>query len=76
VVTYDEFGPGTRVPALVISRSLPHSGVDHTSYDTTSILATIERSLGLKPLTSRDANVADLRWALLAASHPSGNSNN
>jgi phospholipase C len=66
---HDQFGPGTRIPALVISRSLPRSGVDHTTYDTTSILATIERSLGLKPLSSRDANVADLRWALTAGSH-------
>ncbi|WP_239380070.1 alkaline phosphatase family protein [Frankia sp. CIT1] len=64
---YDQFGPGTRVPALVISSSLPHSGVDHTVYDTTSILATIERSLGLKPLTSRDAHVADLSGALRTA---------
>jgi acid phosphatase len=79
VVTYDEFGgqwdhvappvvdkwgPGTRIPALVISRSLKHSGVDHTSYDTTSILATIERSYGLAPLSSRDAGVKDLSHAV------------
>ncbi|WP_151081734.1 acid phosphatase [Nocardioides cynanchi] len=79
VVTYDEFGgqwdhvapptvdawgPGTRIPALVISRSLKHSGVDHTSYDTTSILATIERSYGLAPLSSRDAQVNDLSHAV------------
>jgi acid phosphatase len=61
---HDEFGPGTRIPALVLSASLPASGVDHTVYDTTSILATIERGLHLKPLTSRDARVADLRQAL------------
>ncbi len=75
VVTYDEFGgqwdhvapptvdawgPGTRIPALVIGRSLTRSGVDHTRYDTTSILATIERSLGLDPLSDRDASVNDL----------------
>jgi len=81
VVTYDEFGgqwdhvsppavdtwgPGTRIPALVISRSLKHSGVDHTSYDTTSILATIERSYGLDPLSSRDAHVNDLSSAVAA----------
>ncbi|MBO0844175.1 MAG: acid phosphatase [Nocardioides sp.] len=81
VVTYDEFGgqwdhvsppkvdawgPGTRIPALVISRSLKHSGVDHTTYDTTSILATIERSYGLAPLSSRDAVVNDLSHAVAA----------
>ena len=63
---HDQFGPGTRVPALVISPSLPRSGVDHTVYDTTSILATIERGLGLRPLSSRDAHVADLSGALRA----------
>jgi len=57
---HDAWGPGTRIPALVLSRSLPRSGVDHTVYDTTSILATIERSFGLAPLSSRDAAVNDL----------------
>jgi phospholipase C len=81
VVTYDEFGgqwdhvsppkvdswgPGTRIPALVVARSLKHSGVDHTQYDTTSILATIERSFGLEPLSSRDAAVNDLTRAVAA----------
>jgi acid phosphatase len=81
VVTYDEFGgqwdhvspptvdnwgPGTRIPALVLARNLKHSGVDHTPYDTTSILATIERSFGLEPLTSRDKAVNDLSPAVAA----------
>jgi phospholipase C len=39
---HDLFGPGTRVPALFIGRNFTQSGVDHTVYDTTSILATIE----------------------------------
>ena len=56
----DAWGPGTRIPALVIARSLKHSGVDHTTYDTTSILATIEHSYGLPALSSRDASVNDL----------------
>jgi acid phosphatase len=64
---YDAFGPGTRIPALMISRSFDRSGVDHTVYDTTSILATIEHSLGLAPLSTRDARVADLRGVLRAA---------
>jgi phospholipase C len=34
-------------------------GVDHTTYDTTSILATIERRYGLAPLSERDQAVAD-----------------
>jgi phospholipase C len=64
---HDRFGPGTRIPTLVVSRSLPHSGVDHTAYDTTSILATIEHGFGLTPLTARDARVADLSGILRAA---------
>lgn len=61
---HDQWGPGTRIPALIVSKGLKRSGVDHTSYDTTSILATIERSLGLAPLSSRDAAVADLHNVL------------
>jgi len=57
---HDQYGPGTRVPALLISGSFQRSGVDHTSYDTTSILATIEHGLDLAPLSTRDAAVADL----------------
>jgi acid phosphatase len=60
----DRWGPGTRIPALVIARNLKKSGVDHTQYDTTSILATIERSYGLEPLSSRDAAVNDLSHAV------------
>ena len=58
--TADRWGPGTRVPALLLSPLLPAvSGVDHTPYDTTSILATIERRYGLAPLSKRDQAVAD-----------------
>lgn len=61
---HDAWGPGTRIPALVISRSFTRSGVDHTVYDTTSILATIEHSFRLAPLSTRDARVADLTNAV------------
>jgi phospholipase C len=63
---HDAWGPGTRIPALVLSRSMKHSGVDHTVYDTTSILATIEHSYGLAPLSPRDAAVNDLGNAVAA----------
>jgi acid phosphatase len=57
----DPMGPGTRVPTLIISPKLDRRfTVDHTSHDTTSILATIEHRYGLQPLSSRDASVADL----------------
>jgi phospholipase C len=58
---HDVFGPSTRIPALVISPLLRHRFVvDHTQYDTTSIVATIERRFDLRPLSSRDARVHDL----------------
>jgi phospholipase C len=60
----DKFGPGTRIPALLVSSAFRRSGVDHTVYDTTSILATIEHGLRLDPLSSRDAQVADLSPAV------------
>ena len=56
----DEMGPGTRIPALLVSAAFTRSGVDHTVYDTTSILATIERGLHVAPVADRDAAVADL----------------
>jgi acid phosphatase len=66
---HDEWGPGTRIPALVISARLRGEFVvDDTQYDTTSILATIERRFGLEPLTSRDAAVNDLFTVFAAGS--------
>ncbi|MEA3184576.1 MAG: hypothetical protein QOJ74_1053 [Ilumatobacteraceae bacterium] len=61
----DVWGPGTRIPTLIVSPRLPEDfSVDHVSHDTTSILATIEHRFGLPALTSRDASVADLSSAL------------
>ncbi|PWB82771.1 MAG: acid phosphatase [Methylocystaceae bacterium] len=60
----DRFGPGARVPTLIISPLAKKSFVDHTVYDTTSILKTIETRFGLAPLTARDAKAHDLRNAL------------
>ena len=58
---YDQWGPGTRVPALVLAPQLRSEfAVDHEVHDTTSILATIEHRFGLQPLGSRDAAVKDL----------------
>ena len=60
---HDQWGPGTRIPALVVSpflRGEHRFAVDDTQYDTTSILATIEKRYGLAPLGTRDAAVNDL----------------
>ena len=57
----DQWGPGTRIPALVIAPNLNGDFVvDHVPHDTTSILATIEHRFGLAPLGARDAAVRDL----------------
>jgi phospholipase C len=58
---HDEWGPGTRVPTLVISPHLKgRFVVDHTEYDTTAVLTTIEQRYGLAPLGSRDAAMNSL----------------
>lgn len=50
--------------ALLISTGFHRSGVDHHSYDTTSIMATLEHALNLPPVATRDAQVADLTAAI------------
>jgi phospholipase C len=78
IVTYDDFGgwydhvapppidrwgPGGRVPAIIVSPWARPSFVDHTPYDHTSILKFVEWRWDLPPLTSRDAHA----WSLLPA---------
>lgn len=46
----DRWGPGSRVPAIVISPHAKKGHVDHTPYDSTSILRLISRVHGLAPL--------------------------
>jgi acid phosphatase len=70
---HDEWGPGTRLPALVLSPFLRGNYVvDHTQYDTTSILATIEHRFGVAPLSTRDAQVNDLSGVYAANQVPLG----
>jgi acid phosphatase len=67
---HDQFGPGTRIPALIVSPGLKSSSVDHRVYDTTSIMATIEARYGLVPVdhptgvVPRDRLAAPLRHAI------------
>lgn len=56
----DRWGPGGRVPLLVISPWAKKGFVDHTAYDTTSLLKFIETRWNLQPLATRDAQVNDL----------------
>ena len=54
----DRWGPGTRIPALIVSPYAKKGFVDHTQYDTTSILRFITKRFNLPSLaglTSRDA---------------------
>ncbi len=76
VITYDEFGgawdhvapppgdllgPGARIPALIISPLAKRGAVDHTQYDTESILRLITRRFDLEVLpgmAQRDAGLS------------------
>jgi phospholipase C len=76
IITYDEhggfwdhvnppaidkkWGPGLRVPALIISPFAKQGVVDHTQYETVSILSFIEKRWGLTPLADRDKNANPL----------------
>ena len=56
----DRWGPGSRIPAIIISPYAKRGFVDHTVYDTTSILRFIEWRWNLQPLGERDAKVNNL----------------
>ncbi len=55
---------GVRVPAIAISPWLA-AEVDHTVYDHSSVLATVEVLFGLRPLTDRDRAAKSLTAKLL-----------
>jgi phospholipase C len=62
----DEFGPGTRIPTIIISPFAKRGFVDHTLYDTTSIIKFVTRRFGLEPLPGVRANAGDLTNALIS----------
>ncbi|ACK50644.1 acid phosphatase [Methylocella silvestris BL2] len=56
----DRFGPGSRIPALIVSPFARKGFVDHTRYDTTSILRLITKRYNLPKLPGiavRDAAI-------------------
>ena len=77
VITYDEFGgawdhvapprgdllgPGARIPALIVSPFAKKGTVDHTQYDTESILRLLTRRFelsGLPGIAMRDQGLAE-----------------
>jgi acid phosphatase len=56
----DRWGPGTRVPAIIVSPFARRGFVDKNQYDTTSILKFITRRFDLEPLPGVRANMGDL----------------
>lgn len=55
----DFLGPGTRIPAIIVSPFSRKGGVDHTEYDTGSILKMITERHGLEPLPSKRAQAVN-----------------
>jgi phospholipase C len=56
----DKWGPGSRIPCIIISKFAKKKFIDHTQYETVSILKLIETRFGLSPLTSRDSAANNL----------------
>ena len=57
----DRWGPGSRIPAIIVSPFARRGFVDHTQYDTSSILRFITKRFDLPMLpglSTRDAAVA------------------
>lgn len=65
--TFEQYG--VRVPAIIVSPLIAAGTVDHTVYDHSSALATIEQIFGIGHLTDRDANANSL-MSLLGLSTP------
>ena len=58
-----KWGPGTRISTLIVGPFAKRGYVDHTEYETVSILSLIEDRFGLNPLASRDKNANPLQNA-------------
>ena len=52
----DDWGPGLRVPLMVVSPFVKQGFIDHSQYETNSVLSFIEQVYGLAPLNEHDAN--------------------
>jgi acid phosphatase len=60
----DRWGPGVRIPAIIISPFAKRGYVDHTQYDTTSIIKFLTRRYRLDPLPGVRKDAGDLTNAL------------
>jgi phospholipase C len=52
---------GLRVPTVIVSPLVAKGTIDHTIYDHTSILATVEKMFNLGNMTKRDGSANDMR---------------
>ncbi len=68
----DAWGPGTRVPLIIISPWAKRHFVDHIPCETVSILRFIEKRWHLAPLGERDAKANDLTNAFTNLPFPWG----
>ncbi|MGZ5083741.1 MAG: acid phosphatase [Usitatibacter sp.] len=68
--TGDRWGPGTRVPATVISPYAKKGYVDSVRYDTTSIAKLLARRFGLEPLAGARRETGDLSNSLDMSQSP------
>ena len=60
----DRWGPGVRIPTIIISPFARRAYVDHTQYDTTSIIKLLTRRFQLEPLAGVRKDAGDLTQAL------------
>ena len=60
----DRWGPGSRVPTLLIGPHVKRGHIDSTPYDTTSILKFVTQRFGLETLAGVRANAGNLAPAL------------
>jgi phospholipase C len=60
----DRWGPATRIPTLIVSPFAKRGFIDHTSYDTTSILKLITKRFDLEALPGVREKTGDLSGAL------------
>lgn len=56
----DVFGPSVRVPTIIISPFAKRKYIDHTSYETVSVLKFIEQRWKLPALSTRDAQANNI----------------
>jgi phospholipase C len=60
----DKWGPGSRVPGIIVSPFSTTGHIDHAEYDQTAILKLIENRFGLPALGTRDAAQTDITRSL------------